>query len=455
MSDSLNTNANVSSAALISESNAVCGSGSCSKPVTDESGGMQCYVCNCWYHETCTDLSPDQYAMLSTSDSMLFNCLLCRRRRSTRLEVTEETSSNVGLGNQQLWSFLISLDRKVELLMRNMGVSIDVGSLKEDTQLTSIAVDGNPTEVMSTVSCVPAVQNASKGASDVVLEAVQSVTELIAPGPNKSKRKRAKKVRKAASKPEGTESIKVLEVEHKTPTPITPVPLAKQRAVSTSATPAKSEKTRPVRELEAEDKASTSITPAHLAKKRAVSSAKPVETEVASKTRGVNTPRRGDSFTDSSVIFRNVAESAAALPKERMLDDLQWFKLCVNKMLPPGFPGVTIRKLTRLGNVPVDTPNPRPRLLRVVLSTPEERKALMRFAFKLKGSNVSVQPDLPLADRLKLKEAIKSLKSRRAAGEQGLRLVGFQVVSRKSNSALPEPLLVAYDPGLVVPSSFG
>ncbi|CAH8484887.1 unnamed protein product [Dicrocoelium dendriticum] len=225
--------------------------------------------------------------------------------------------------------------------------------------------------------------------------------------------------------------------------------------MSTSATTAKSKKTRPVRELEAENKATTSITPAHLAKKRAVSSAKPVKTGFASKTRGVNTPRRGDTFTDSGVIFRYVAESAAALPKERMLDDLQWFKLCVNKVFPSGFSGFTIRKLTRLWNISVDMPNPQLRLLRVVLSNPEEPKALMRFAFKLRGSNVSVQPDLPLADRLKLKEASKSLKCRRAAGKQGLRLVGFQVVSRKSNSALPEPLLLAYDSGLVVPSSFG
>ncbi|CAH8446503.1 unnamed protein product [Dicrocoelium dendriticum] len=56
----------------------------------------------------------------------------------------------------------------------------------------------------------------------------------------------------------------------------------------------------------------------------------------------------------------------------------------------------------------------------------------MRFAFKIKGSNVSVQPDLPLADRLKLTEAIKSLKSRRAAGDQGLRLVDFQMASNRA-----------------------
>ncbi|CAI2737906.1 unnamed protein product, partial [Dicrocoelium dendriticum] len=96
-----------------------------------------------------------------------------------------------------------------------------------------------------------------------------------------------------------------------------------------------------------------------------------------------------------------------------MLHNLQGFKLCVNKMFPPAFPGVTIRKLTRSGYVPVDRPTPQLRLHRIVPSTPEERKALMRFAFALKGSNVSVQPDLPLADRLKLKEALKSRKSRR------------------------------------------
>ncbi|CAH8641160.1 unnamed protein product, partial [Dicrocoelium dendriticum] len=49
----------------------------------------------------------------------------------------------------------------------------------------------------------------------------------------------------------------------------------------------------------------------------------------------------------------------------------------------------------------------------------------MRFAFKLKGSGVSIQPDLPLADGVKLKAAIQDLKSSHTAGESGLRLVGF------------------------------
>ncbi|CAH8624160.1 unnamed protein product [Dicrocoelium dendriticum] len=108
------------------------------------------------------------------------------------------------------------------------------------------------------------------------------------------------------------------------------------------------------------------------------------------------------AVTDSSVIFRNVIESAAALPGELTLYDIKGLKLCVSKLIPPGFPGVTVRKLTSLGKVPIGTANPRPRLLRVVFSTPEERKSLLRFAFKLMGSSVSVQPNLPLADRLML-----------------------------------------------------
>lgn len=98
----------------------------------------------------------------------------------------------------------------------------------------------------------------------------------------------------------------------------------------------------------------------------------------------MNTPRRGASFTDSNVIFTNVVESAAALPK-------RWFRMRLTKLLSPGFPVVTARKLTRLRNVPVSAQIPRPCLLCVVLSTPEECKALLRFAFRLKGSVASVQ----------------------------------------------------------------
>ncbi|CAH8624858.1 unnamed protein product [Dicrocoelium dendriticum] len=173
---------------------------------------------------------------------------------------------------------------------------------------------------------------------------------------------------------------------------------------------------------------------------------------LTSTERSVNAPRRGDWYTDCSAIFRTATESSAVLPNDRMLDNLQCFRICATKILPPCFPGVTVRKLTRLGNLPADKSHPR--LLRVVLSTPEERQALLRFAFKLKGTGVIVYLDLPLADRLQLREAAKDLEARRETEQKGLLLVGFQVVSRRSTSALPEPVLVAHDPGLTMLNPF-
>ncbi|CAH8467390.1 unnamed protein product [Dicrocoelium dendriticum] len=404
-------------ASSFDESNAPCSNSACSRPVTDSSGGMQCDICSRWYHKSCTGLRANQYKMLSSSESLLFRCADCCAQKAklpaftcaefkalaSRFTVVEKALAEL--------ASLASLNSKVDLIMKSLNIAnVDA--------VTDCPADSPTVDEEFILPDAPVhVDMTDTDASDGIVDPPQMEGESRAPEPLKNKRKRVRKARKpSAPKPEGDKMLKKQAPALKTP-PGVALPSVRQEVPSPSVSPI------PVRQPYGVD----------------------------GRACGVNTPRRGDSYTDSSVIFRNVTESTAALPAERMLEDLDWLKVCVTRLLPPGFPGVTVRKLIRLGNVTVGQPNPRPRLLRVVLSTPEERRALLRFAFKLKGTAVSVQPDLPLADRLKLKEAIRDLKARRAAGEQGLRLVGFQVVSRRSFSALPEPILIAHDPGLVGP----
>ncbi|CAI2736920.1 unnamed protein product [Dicrocoelium dendriticum] len=482
MAVSLNTETDGPMGSSFDESTAACGQVNCSEPVTDASGGMQCDVCCRWYHESCTGLQADQYQMLSSSVHFLFSCAECCAKRSTRPAVTGAKLSalasrlaDVELAIAKLAS-IASLDTKMDLILKSLNISFEdtaiAGNIADDPStgvshsiIKSHILPANPgsiaggphdpikvkknrvrkyqkpsakpreivatasnempslTVVKSSEDCTQnfpqtlTVSAASEPAcSDEMLVTAQCDTKSTAPAPVSQKKKRTRSARKTSKGLEDPGTSKTPAIERKTYATVASASFGKPATV-----------------------------PPPVVKTAGIG--------VESKARGVNTPRRADSFTDSSVIFRNVTESEAVLPRERILDDIKWLKLCVSKLLPPGFPGVTVRKLTRLGNVPIATPNPRPRLLRVVLSTPEERKSLLRFAFKLKGSGVSVQPDLPLADRLKLKEAIKDLKTRRAAGEQGLRLVGFQVVSRKLLSALSEPILMAHDPGMVVPTS--
>lgn len=397
------------------DTSSICGIVSCSKPVTELSGGMQCDVCNSWFHEACTGLTPDQYA-LASSESLLYSCNDCCKLRTQRYVTTKDCFDSLvaRLSNmEQLFSSLMfSLDGKVDRLLGRLTLPIASTRVKTvDCGIQTVSVDEKPPSASS--SKLAEIDHSVGGLSPV------TAVELQTPLPTKSRRRKNKKTESLQPAVEATHTECEVNKLITEPTPVSSavsLPPISYAAVASPLTTTKSH-------------------------------------APATVTRGVGTPRRGDSYTDSSVIFRNVTESNASLPKERLLCDLNWFRVCVSKLLPPGFPGVTVRKLIRLGPAPVGMSDARPRLLRVVLSTPDERKALLRFAFKLKDSGVSVQPDLPLADRSKLKEALKDLKARREAGETGLHLVGFRVVSRRSNSALPEPVLMAHDPRLQIPVS--
>ncbi|CAH8571812.1 unnamed protein product [Dicrocoelium dendriticum] len=381
----------------------LCGLERCCIPVTDLSGGMQCDLCGRWFHEACTGLPADQYALLASNERFLYSCEDCFKLKAERFVTTKDCFDSLvsRLTNmERVFSLLLTtLDGKVEGLLDRLTPSVVHAQVKladSNTQTDSVDLTPYP-------------------ATDCELVGAEQLERTLPAKRKPSKKKKTVNLQNAVVSECTVDQVSTSLAEPSVLSPSVSPPKDSSYAASASKQPA---------------------TQSH---------------DSMTVARGVGTPRRSDSYTDSSVIFRNVTESTAALPKERMLADLQWFKICISKLLPPGFPGVTVRKLIRLGSVPVDASGVKPRLLRVVLSTPDERNTLLRFAFKLKGSGVSMQPDLPLTDRLKLKAAIKDLKARREAGETGLRLVGFRVVSRRSTSALSEPVLVAPDPRLTIP----
>ena len=144
---------------------------------------------------------------------------------------------------------------------------------------------------------------------------------------------------------------------------------------------------------------------------------------------------------DSNIIVGNLEESKESNPAKRHDHDLKLVSSIIRKMLPVNFPGVSIKKLIRIGKRDDECSNQR-RLLKVVLGSPDERNHLLANAHKLAGSGISVRPDLSLEDRLKRKEVLSQLETRRKNGETNLKVVGFQIV-RSWKRMLPRPVWIS------------
>ena len=97
-------------------------------------------------------------------------------------------------------------------------------------------------------------------------------------------------------------------------------------------------------------------------------------------------------------------------------------------MLPVNFPGVSIKRLVRIGEKVDDATSNHRRLLKVILGSFDERNQLLANVHSLSGSRISVRPDLSLEDNLKRKESLSWLDIRRKNVETNLKLVGFQIV---------------------------
>ena len=157
---------------------------------------------------------------------------------------------------------------------------------------------------------------------------------------------------------------------------------------------------------------------------------------------GVSNMKNSKLSLDCNIIVSNLEESRESDPLKRHNHDLNLISGFIRTMLPVNYPGVSIKKLVRIGKKVDDGTSNHRRLLKVVLGSSDERNQLLANAHSLSRSGISVRRDLFLEDRLKSKEALSQLEIRRKNGETNLKLVGFQIV-RSWKRMLPRPVWIS------------
>ena len=101
----------------------------------------------------------------------------------------------------------------------------------------------------------------------------------------------------------------------------------------------------------------------------------------------------------------------------------------IPKLLEEGDPEIKIRQLFRLGSKPDVADRPRP--LKVVFASASMPKLLLSRGWRLKGTNVSMRPDLSPEERVKQREAVSELRARTQNGEKDRTIVNFRVVRKR------------------------
>ncbi|CAH8438156.1 unnamed protein product [Dicrocoelium dendriticum] len=292
MAVSLNTEADGHMGSSFDESTSARGQVNCSEPVTDLSGGMQWTSAAAGitkavpaYKQTSTKC----YHPACTSILAVLNAVL--RDRRARLSPVL---------NLQRWlqGGIAGYPHKPIKVKKNMVRKQQKPSAKP-RELVATASEKMPTLTVVKTSDDCTQENLPKmltvsaaiepACSDEMLATAQCDTKSTAPAPVNQKKKRTRSARKTSMGLEDTGISNTPAIERKS-----------AAVASTSFL-------------------KTETVPLPVVKTASIS--------VESKARGVNTPRRADSFTDGSVRFRNVTQAAAALAKERFLNDTKWLKI--------------------------------------------------------------------------------------------------------------------------------
>ncbi|CAH8663113.1 unnamed protein product [Schistosoma margrebowiei] len=161
--------------------------------------------------------------------------------------------------------------------------------------------------------------------------------------------------------------------------------------------------------------------------------------DLTSWSKAVNTvPKEAKPLP--SLIIWNLEESKDNDPARRRAHDLQLVESMVRNVLPEEVSGVHITKVIRLGKWVGGETQPR-RILKLVLGSFEERDISLKNAPRTRDSNIRIRPDWPLEDRIKWKNALTELKTRKLNGENNLTIKGFRVV-RSWKPILPRPVWI-------------
>lgn len=153
-------------------------------------------------------------------------------------------------------------------------------------------------------------------------------------------------------------------------------------------------------------------------------------------------PETGPPSRERCLIILNASESTKETAAERILDDQLLLKKMVSKLFDSGEDGINVLAAYRLGRKTEDDSKPRP--LKLVLKNEDECRRVLRRTYRLKGEPYFVVRDLSPEDRIKMREAVKTLKERRMNGETNLHIVDFRVVQKRPR-VVWKPILLKPD----------
>ncbi|CAH8436321.1 unnamed protein product [Schistosoma guineensis] len=383
-----------------------CGQPYCLFPVDE---GMQCDECNKWFHKMCTRLSPTAYKRCSKPNSHWL-CSFCCSSKTLLI--------------QEAISLLVLANKKVD-----EGCTDNIGTDGEDcvSVVSAITAQARHLPVQPTVKRFPS----KRSVSDTSLDVGGHIASAATGDPDKTitvpscsnvdvstdgkwmtrKRRRVGKIAKTNDCLLGKSLV-----DSQTNPPKSHSKASSDIVVSHSPDSQDSVKIKTNRKL-------------------------PVVKiqDLTSRSKAVNTVSK-EAKPIPSLIIWNLEESKDNDPVKRHAHDLQLVESVVRNVLPEEVSGVHITKVIRLGKWVGGETQPR-RILKLVLGSLEERDILLKSAQKTRASNIRIRPDWPLEDRIKWKNALTELRTRKLNGENNLTIKGFRVV-RSWKPMLPRPVWV-------------
>lgn len=136
----------------------------------------------------------------------------------------------------------------------------------------------------------------------------------------------------------------------------------------------------------------------------------------------------------ANIIMHGVKESMEGEFESRMKEDEG---VIVNLLHDIGCDEVSVCSAVRLGKRSPD-PVAKPRPLKIVAATEEQKSKILRLAKNLRGlkqwEKVFIHQDLTMRQREKRQQLVRELKDREAAGEKNLMIVNSKIVVRRQRT---------------------
>ncbi|CAH8487746.1 unnamed protein product [Schistosoma curassoni] len=368
-----------------------CKKSSCQRPGCryPVESGMQCDECKGWYHEVCTNLTPAAFKRFSKKGCVW----LCQQCCSDANSLLTEAISLVDAAKKCF--------NKHSRNASNSTRSVDTQINVKETKVSPVIDDSRPSKKEKQYPKGSALKKSSRKAGSSVPRLPDGIQQETPRGRN----------RKARSVSTGKHNTTPQVVDNP------PKPNTSFDATATASTSSVNEWVKVVRKKSIDIKG------------------KPAPVKVVEKSKA--------DHSDRSAIFHRIKESDSSEPKARFEHDIVLIRQLLNQLMPQNMTGVTLLKVYRLGSLTDSKPN-HSRLLKVVFGSSNERDLILQNGHKLKGSGVFIRKDLPLADRVKRREAEKELQHRLDAGEKDLKIVNFRVV-RLRQRMMPKPLWVKHE----------